>query len=78
MKIKMVKKKKIKHSKNWFRQRLNQTIYRDPIKGKCKCAMCQSNNVIIHNGSKHGDKYLHADYLFDCQNEEGIIYRDKL
>ena len=67
----------MKHTKQWFYNRIGKTIYRKPLKGKCKCQMCQSDNVFIHDGSEHGNKYLHADYLFLCQNEMRIDYCDK-
>jgi len=68
------------HTKKWFRNRVGKKIYRRPLtqsKNDCQCAMCQSDNVIIHNGNEHGNKYFHADYLFLCQNEMGIEYFDK-
>lgn len=69
------------HTRQWFRNRIGQTIYRKPLTANdedgCHCAMCQSDNVFIHDGSNHGNKYLHADYLFLCQNEMGIKYYDK-
>ena len=67
----------MKHTKQWFYNRIGKTIYRKPFSGKCKCQICQGDNVFIHDGSKHGNKYLHADYLFLCSNEMGIDYYDK-
>ena len=64
------------HTRQWFRNRIGKTIYRKSLEG-CNCDMCKSTEIIIHNGSEHGNKHLHADYLFLCQNEMGINYQDK-
>ena len=69
--------KNMKHTNQWFRNRIGKTIYRKPLEGKCKCVICKSTKIIIHNGSKHGNKYIHANYLFLVQNEMGIEYYDK-
>jgi len=42
--------------------------------------MCRGNSVEIHDYSNDkdvGNKYFHADYIFDCQNELGVEYFDK-
>lgn len=55
----------------WFIDRIGKKIYR--INNSCSCPIC------IHtyeNGLIVDDKF-HALYLFDCQNEMGLIYVDK-
>lgn len=66
------------HTKQWFRNRIGKRIFRDAT--SCRCQSCKDvveNGLIIFDGSEHGNKYMHADYVFDCQNEMLIFYRDK-
>ncbi len=59
------------HKREWFK--IGKKIYRDD--NGCNCNDCQevrSNGLVIFD--QH-----HADYLFDCaQNEMDIDYRDVL
>ena len=59
----------MKHPKQRFIDRIWKTIYRDKL--KCTCDMCQKDSFEIFDIS-------HAEYLFDCQNEMNIEYRDTL
>lgn len=67
----MTEEKKV-HKLNWFQKRVGKRVYR-LTKFNC-CAVCD-------DVEKHGliikDVY-HAEYLYDCQNEIGLIYSDKL
>jgi len=54
----------------WFIDRIGKKIYRD--NNKCNCNTCLA---VFAQGLYINDK-LHAQYLFDVQNEIGLIYRD--
>jgi hypothetical protein len=54
----------------WFKDRVGKNIYRH--NNKCGCDICLS---IFTHGIYILD-YLHAQYLFDCQNEMKLIYSD--
>lgn len=56
------------HSLQRFIDRIWKRIYRDRL--KCECSHCQCNFIDIFDRS-------HAEYLFDCQNDMYIEYRDK-
>lgn len=61
----------MKHDLQWFIDRIGKKIYRD--KGTCDCKICanvEANGLII-------DDKLHAQYLYDCQNELKVKYYDK-
>lgn len=54
----------------WFKDRIGKRIYRND--NECPCDYCKDicvNGLIIKNE-------LHAQYLFDIQNEIGYIYYD--
>ncbi len=59
------------HSKEWFLNRIGKRVFRDAT--SCKCQHCKD---IVENGLVIGSD-LHAIYLFDCQNEMEVFYRDK-
>lgn len=69
----------IVHTRQWFRNRIGKTIYREKL--RCPCAVCQNMAVHIHDytGDKtvRGNKYFHADYVFDAQHDLRIEYFDK-
>ena len=74
------------HTLQWFRNRIGKTIYRQPImkQGGKKtkpvpcCDMCANPVVPVDDGTIiTGNKFFHADYLYDCQNELRIEYQDK-
>lgn len=71
---------KKKHTLQWFKNRVEKTIYRKPL-DFCPCDSCQKTEIFICDtakvGIKHVDKYFHARYIFDCQNEFGTEYFDK-
>lgn len=55
---------------SWFQERIGKIVYRDQI--SCPCLTCKQgteNGILIH------DKQ-HANYLYLCQNEMDIEYRD--
>lgn len=57
-------------SKDWFIERIGLRVYRDD--NGCDCDVCkkiEKTGLIIHDE-------LHAQYLFDCQNDLGVIYYD--
>jgi len=57
---------------SWFQERIGRRIYRDAV--SCGCTICKSGT--IHGVFVFDEN--HAQYLFDCQNEIGIRYRDEL
>jgi hypothetical protein len=57
-----------RNSKDWFVERIGERIYRDS--NGCDCSVCKS--IEIHGLVIHDE--LHAQYLYDCQNEIGINY----
>ena len=55
----------------WFLDRIGKRVYRDDT--TCQCKVCKdvgAHGLIIQDKA-------HAYYLFDCENEMNIIYRDK-
>jgi hypothetical protein len=54
----------------WFKDRIGKKIYRH--NNKCGCDICLS---IFTHGIYISDD-LHAQYLYDCQNEIKLIYSD--
>lgn len=61
----------IKHDKQWFIDRVDKRVFR--TESKCKCDTCKH---VAENGLVIFDE-LHAQYLYDCQNEMGLYYFDK-
>jgi hypothetical protein len=55
----------------WFKDRVGKRIYRE--NNICDCGLCKGVHV---NGLVITDE-LHAQYLFDCQNELGLKYYEK-
>lgn len=56
----------------WFKDRIGKHIYRyTPT--TCKCEVC---NAVFNKGLIISDE-IHAQYLFDCQNELGLQYEDE-
>lgn len=60
-----------KHNLEWFKERIGQKVYR--TESQCKCEVCAS---VFKNGLFISDD-LHANYLFDCQNELDLYYFDE-
>ena len=56
----------------WFQERIGKRIYKDAV--SCGCTICKSGTI---HGVFVFDEY-HALYLFDVQNELGILFRDEL
>ena len=59
------------HRQDWFINRIGKRIYRH-TKKKC-CMVCDTvyeYGLIIYSR-------FHAEWLYVCQNEEGLIYSDK-
>ncbi len=54
----------------WFKDRIGTRIFR--LNNKCDCEVCKSVYV---NGLIVEDE-LHAQYLYDCQNEMQLIYEE--
>lgn len=61
-----------KHSIGWFKSRIGQRVYR--TESSCECEVCKKVGEV---GLIIVDE-LHAQYLFDCQNELGLYYFDNL
>jgi hypothetical protein len=58
----------------WFKDRVGMTIYRLPLSyygHKCPCEVCKGVSVKIFSET-------HAQYVYDCQIEEGIRYHSKM
>lgn len=55
----------------WFKERIGKRVFR--TESSCQCEICikvgKVGLVIMDN--------LHAQYLFDCQNELGLFYFDE-
>jgi hypothetical protein len=60
----------IYHTLEWFLSKIGRKIYRDKV--SCPCNHCKSGE---ESGIGVFNK-MHAQYLFDCQNEMGIEYRE--
>lgn len=61
----------MKHQpESWFIERIGKTIFCDAT--TCPCLTCKQG---IENGIEIHDK-MHANYLYLCQNEMDIEYRD--
>lgn len=60
------------HDKQWFLDHIGKTIYR-----KTKLNCCATCTHVENKGLTVNDQE-HADYLFLCQNEMGLIYTDKI
>ena len=55
----------------WFKDRIGKRIYRYDV--SCECEVCKAvgaHGLIIADD-------MHAHYLFDCEAELGIVYRDE-
>jgi hypothetical protein len=59
-----------KNSKEWFTERIGKRVYRTET--TCKCEVCTRIGEV---GLVIADE-LHAQYLFDCQNELDLYYFD--
>jgi hypothetical protein len=59
------------HNKQWFINRIGKRIYRK--KNLCDCNEC----VNVHSNGLVIIDEMHADYLYHCQLEMGLIYDDK-
>ena len=60
-----------KHSKQWFIDRIGQRVYRTDA--SCSCEVCKKIGEV---GLIISDD-LHAQYLYDCQNELNLYYFDE-
>ena len=60
----------MRHTRKWFINRIGKRIFRDWF----KC--CKTCDDVARNGIVVADRQ-HAIYLFDCQNEMPIKYRNK-
>ena len=58
------------HDLDWFKQRIGKLVYR--TESKCPCEICKAVGTF---GLTIQDE-LHANYLFDCQNELELFYFD--
>ncbi len=59
------------HDLDWFKERIGKKVYR--TESKCPCEICKKIGKI---GLYIADN-LHANYLYDCQNELDLFYFDK-
>ena len=55
---------------NWFKERVGKRVYRD--NNNCQCNVCLA---VYEHGLVIIDEN-HAHYLFDVENELGLIYSD--
>ena len=60
-----------KNKIEWYIDRIGKRVYR--TKAKCDCIVCETIGEV---GLIITDE-LHAQYLFDCQNELGLFYFDE-
>ena len=60
-----------KHNLDWFRERIGKRVYR--TEADCRCEICKKVGEI---GLIVNDR-LHAQYLYDCQNELDLYYLDE-
>lgn len=66
-----IKIKTMRKDLQWFKDRVGKRVYRlTPT--TCKCSICLS---VLNRGLIIDDD-IHAQYLFDCQNEMELIYED--
>lgn len=61
----------IKNNLQWFKDRVGKRVYRTD--STCQCDICKKVGEI---GLIISDD-LHANYLFDCQNELDLYYFDE-
>ena len=61
-----------KHDIEWFIDRVGKRVFR--TKTQCDCNICTD---VFRNGLIVDDEF-HAQYLYDCQNELGLYYFDKI
>lgn len=59
-----------KYNKQWYLDRIGKRVYR--TEAPCKCEVCV---IIGQKGVIIADQ-LHAQYLYDCQNELDLYYSD--
>lgn len=59
-----------KHNKQWYQDRIGKRVYR--TEASCQCDVCKK----IGEVGLVIDDELHAQYLYDCQNELDLYYFD--
>ena len=60
-----------KHNLKWYKDRIGKRVYR--TESQCKCDVCTKVGEV---GLIIADE-LHAQYLYDCQNELYLYYFDE-
>jgi hypothetical protein len=60
-----------KHNLEWYKERIGKRVYR--TESSCQCEVCKKVGEI---GLIISDN-LHAQYLYDCQNELDLYYFDE-
>lgn len=60
-----------KHELEWFISRVGKRVFRN--ESSCQCEACRKVGEV---GLVIND-HLHAQYLYDCQNELDLYYFDK-
>ena len=60
-----------KHELEWFISRVEKRVFRN--ESSCQCEVCRKVGEV---GLVINDR-LHAQYLYDCQNELDLYYFDK-
>jgi hypothetical protein len=67
-------KQKVKgkvHELTWFQERVGKKVFRNETSCKCiNCTLNYKNGVVINDD-------IHANYLFDMQNELRLNYFDE-
>jgi len=61
----------MKHSLEWFKAHVSQRVYRD----KNECDSCETCDQVTKEGAVIQDD-LHAEYLFNIQEDLDIHYYD--
>ena len=61
----------MKHTLQWFKNRIGKRIYRLTFTNCCEsCSETYKKGVVISD-------VTHADYVYTCQNEMNLEYDDK-
>lgn len=60
-----------KHKLEWYKERIGKKVYRTA--STCPCEVCKK---VVEVGLYISDE-LHANYLYDCQNDLDLYYFDQ-
>ena len=59
------------HKLEWYKKRIGKKVYRTAF--TCPCEVCEK----VEEVGLYIADIMHANYLFDCQNELELYYFDK-